>query len=140
MRAFKIFPVILLSAMLGGPIVLTANLAYARCCMCGNCGAGCTCPGTYPCGWCAAPIPEQLQITAAFSDRTPNEAVVQEESISSLAIDSRRIDRLIILAGTGQCGRSVSRLAFIEGYKPIIIDNDISQNAIQVDAVQARFP
>jgi hypothetical protein len=127
MRALRMFPLLLLFLMFGGPILLTANSAYARCCMCGACGGGCTCPGTYPCGWCAMPVPEQLQISGAFSERTPNETVADEQLVSPLVIDSRSIDRLIRSAGIGQCGRINSRIALMEGFKAITIDEHISE-------------
>jgi hypothetical protein len=122
MRSLGRSTLFLFFILLGGQSILIPTVADARCCMCGTCTGGCTCPGSYPCGWCFMPVPKDLQVTAAFSDRTSDDTFVVEESLSSTAINSRGIDRLIRSAGTGQCGRNNYRLQLTDGEKPLKLD------------------
>ncbi len=60
MRVNKLVPIVLLSLFLCGQVLIVVSQAYAaRCCMCGTCKRGCTCPGKGYCGWCAAPNPAE---------------------------------------------------------------------------------
>ena len=81
MRSIARSTVFLFSIFLEGPEFLyqTSPMPVA---VCVEIAEGCTCAGTYPCGWCAMPVPTDLQITAAFSDRPSNETVVDEEFVS----------------------------------------------------------
>ncbi len=104
--------------LLTSPFVPGVNDAYAKCCMCGTCSGNCTCPGVGICAWCAAPSPEDLRVTAKFSDRTLDSTTLNEP-MPSIDINSHSIDRLIRLAGRNQCGRPNYRLTITSGEKPL---------------------
>jgi hypothetical protein len=129
MRVLRLFPLFALSLLLNSLVLPLAGPAYAGCCMCGTCSRGCTCPGVGGCKWCAAPGSENLQVNAAFSDRTLDLRVVRE-SVQPIAINSRSVDRLIRRAGTSQCGRNNYRLKVIQD----------DENVLKLDQGFLKYP
>jgi len=103
MCMLKLRLVLMLFALIGLPVVLVVDEAYAGCCMCtSGCSRGCTCPGTGGCKTCAIDDFETIQSNRLGIDTTAGITVVRKPA-ASIATNSYMLDRLIRLGQTGQC-------------------------------------
>jgi hypothetical protein len=68
-------------------LFVASQAEAARCCMCGRCNWYCTCPGQYPCDWCAAPTSDPETVESAPPTDHPS-ANVNHNGIPAVVLSS----------------------------------------------------
>jgi hypothetical protein len=114
MRAFKLMPLFSIVLVLGGLPLFPSNYAYATCCAPCKCFLWCWCAGVNGCPRPACHMDDSASLQVQTMTNSENLGISGSYASSpSPAPQSDRIDRLITLAGSGQCAKNNYTMKFL---------------------------